>query len=295
MNNVYRFKKVKDGAFNNQMTAALAYTDVEDNHRGWNGLGNGTMAYIDLSAENIEKVQVYCHETNSYTAIPMNSYTYVVGSSFFVQAPTASSMMEYSQEGATHTLRAPKRETAVVSEFALTLAAENATKVADRFYVSASEEASDNYTIGRELTKFGAPTDSKTAQMWTNAYGMKLCDVELSLVNNEANCELGLFAPKSGVYEIAIENAPEDASLYLTYNDQVIWDLTASPYIIDLAKGTTEGYGLRIAARAPQIATGVEETNADSQSVRKVLINNTIYLVTPEGKMYDIVGKSVKY
>ncbi len=295
VDNVYRFKKVKDGAFNNQMTAALAYTDVEDNHRGWNGLGNGTMAYIDLSAENIEKVQVYCHETNSYTAIPMNSYTYVVGSSFFVQAPTASSMMEYSQEGATHTLRAPKRETAVISEFALTLAAENATKVADRFYVSASEEASDNYTIGRELTKFGAPTDSKTAQMWTNAYGMKLCDVELSLVNNEANCELGLFAPKSGVYEIAIENAPEDASLYLTYNDQVIWDLTASPYVIDLAKGTTEGYGLRIAARAPQIATGVEETNADSQSVRKVLINNTIYLVTPEGKMYDIVGKSVKY
>lgn len=295
VDNVYRFKKVKDGAFNNQMTAALAYTDVEDNHRGWNGLGNGTMAYIDLNAENIEKVQVYCHETNSYTAIPMNSYTYVVGSSFFVQAPTASSMMEYSQEGATHTLRAPKRETAEVSEFTLTLAAENATKVADRFYVSASEEASDNYTIGRELTKFGAPTDSKTAQMWTNAYGMKLCDVELSLVNNEANCELGLFAPKSGVYEIAIENAPEDASLYLTYNDQVIWDLTASPYVIDLAKGTTEGYGLRIAARAPQIATGVEETNADSQSVRKVLINNTIYLVTPEGKMYDIVGKSVKY
>ena len=75
----------------------------------------------------------------------------------------------------------------------------------------------------------------------------------------------------------------------------MIWDLTASPYVFDLAKGTTDGYGLRIAARAPQIATGIEETNADSQSVRKVLINNTIYIITPEGKMYDAVGKGVKF
>jgi hypothetical protein len=296
VDNVYRFKKVKDGAFNNQMTAALAYTDVEDNHRGWNGLGNGTMAYIDLSAENIEKVQVYCHETNSYTAIPMNSYTYVVGSSFFVQAPTASSMMEYSQEGATHTLRAPKRETAVVSEFALTLAAENATKVADRFYVSASEEASDNYTIGRELTKFGAPTDSKTAQMWTNAYGMKLCDIEMPLKSNKANCGLCLYAPQSGTYSIEIEAAPADATLYLTYNNRVIWNLSMSPYEIELNQGTTEGYGLRIVADA-QTPTNLENVNSfnSEDGVRKVLIDDKIYMITPEGAIYDVLGKGVKY
>lgn len=296
VDNVYRFKKVKDGAFNNQMTAALAYTDVEDNHRGWNGLGNGTMAYIDLSAENIEKVQVYCHETNSYTAIPMNSYTYVVGSSFFVQAPTASSMMEYSQEGATHTLRAPKRETAVVSEFALTLAEENATKVADRFYVSASEEASDNYTIGRELTKFGAPTDSKTAQMWTNAYGMKLCDIDMPLKSNKANCGLGLYAPQSGTYSIEIEAAPADATLYLTYNNRVIWNLSMSPYEIELNQGTTEGYGLRIVANQ-QTTTDLENTTSldGQEGVRKVLIDDKIYMITPDGAMYDVLGKGVKY
>jgi hypothetical protein len=276
------------------MTAALAYTDVEDNHRGWNGLGNGTMAYIDLSAENIEKVQVYCHETNSYTAIPMNSYTYVVGSSFFVQAPTASSMMEYSQEGATHTLRAPKREAAVVSEFALTLAAENATKVADRFYVSASEEASDNYTIGRELTKFGAPTDSKTAQMWTNAYGMKLSMVNAPMANDQAEYSLTLYAPNAGEYTISAPEM-EDADIFLTYGGSIIWNLSMGEYVLDLNKGTTNGYGLLLKAKVPMTPTGIEngEVLNGANGVQKIIINDQVFIIRG-GQMYDVTGKAVR-
>ena len=296
VDNVYRFKMVKDGSFNNQTTAPLAYTEVDDNHRGWNGLGNGTMSYINLSAANIEKVQVYSHTTNSYTAVPMDTFTYVVGSAYFVQAPSISSVMTYTHGGDTHVLRAPKREAVGVSEFTLTLTKENAVNADDRFYVSASEDATDRYTIGRELTKFGAPTDSKVAQIWTEVYGMKLCDIEMPLVNEEAGCALSLFAPKAGSYELKIERAPEDAELYLTYNDNIIWDLTASPYVFDLTKGTTNGYGLRIEAkRGPQVWTGIDSMEADGQTMRKVIIDNKVYVITPEGKMYDIMGKSVKY
>ena len=204
--------------------------------------------------------------------------------------------MNYTQGGDTHVLRAPKREAVGVSEFTLTLTKENAASADDRFYVSASEDATDSYTIGRELTKFGAPTDSKVAQIWTEAYGMKLCDIEMQLVNEEANCALSLFAPNAGSYELKIERAPEDAALYLTYNDNIIWDLTASPYVFDLAKGTTNGYGLRIEAkRGPQVWTGIDSMEADGQTMRKVIIDNKVYVITPEGKMYDIMGKSVKY
>jgi hypothetical protein len=67
-----------------------------------------------------------------------------------------------------------------------------------------------------------------------------------------------------------------------------------SPYTIDLTKGTTSGYGLRIVADR-QTTTDVENSEIENESVRKVLRDDKIYIVTPEGKMYDIVGKSVKY
>ena len=294
VDNVYRFKKTADGAFNTQMNETLAYTDVETEHNGWNSLGNGTMAYADLSVSGIEKVQVYIHGSNSYMPVNMDEYTYVVGSTYFIQALEANQEITYTHSGANHTLRAPKQAMESISEFALSLTNEAQSEM-DRLYVGASEDALDVYEAGRELTKFAAPTEAKVAQVWASAYGLQLCDIDMPMSGNEADCALGLYAPKAGQYTLYIKNEVEDADLFLTYNGEIIWDLTASPYVFDLAKGTTEGYGLRIAARAPQIATGVDETNADSKSVRKVLINNTIYLITPEGKMYDIVGKSAKY
>ncbi len=295
VDNVYRFKKTADGAFNNQTIAPLAYTEVEDNGRGWNGLGNGTMSYINLSASDIEKVQVYSHVTNSYTAVPMDTFTYVVGSAYFVQAPSISSVMNYTHGGDTHILHAPAREVRTVNEFTLALTTED-SRVNDRFYISASEDATDTYRIGRELTKFGTPTDSKVAQVWTNAYGMQLCDVEMPLQSNKANTNLSLYAPAAGIYTLEIEKAPADATLYLTQNNRVIWNLTMSPYDFDLTKGTTEGYGLRIVAQTPQVTTDFEQSEfSDQPSVRKVLIDNVLYIVTPEDKMYDIVGKGVNF
>ena len=296
VDNVYRFKKTADGAFNNQTIAPLAYTEVEDNSRGWNGLGNGTMSYINLSATDIEKVQVYSHVTNSYTAVPMDTFTYVVGSAYFVQAPSISSVMNYTHGGDTHILHAPAREVRTVNEFTLALTTED-SRVNDRFYISASEDATDTYRIGRELTKFGTPTDSKVAQVWTNAYGMQLCDVEMPLKSNKASTNLSLYAPVAGTYTLEIEKAPADATLYLTQNNRVIWNLTMSPYDFDLTKGTTEGYGLRIVAQTPQISTDIENGGLlnGADGVRKVLIDNVLYIVTPEGKMYDIVGKGVNF
>lgn len=295
VDNVYRFKKTDKGAFNNTLTESLAYTETDNAVRGWNGLGNGTLAYVNLSAEDIEKVQVYSHSTNSYTAVPMDTFTYVVGSAYFIQAPSTSSVVNYSHGGGTHVLRAPLREGREVKEFTLTLTEENATYAADRFYVSASEDAMNSYTIGRELTKFGNPTESKVAQVWVNAYGMKLCDIDMPLTNNNAQCELGLFAPQAKEYTLSVETAPEDAVLYLTYNGRAIWNLTNCPYIFDLTKGTTEGYGLRIYA-VPQVTTDLEQSEfSDPSSVRKVLIDDVIYIITPEGKMYDITGKSANY
>ena len=91
-----------------------------------------------------------------------------------------------------------------------------------------------------------------------------------------------------------IKEAPENTDLYLTYNGRIIWDLMASPYVFDLTQGTTEGYGLLMDARAPQITEGVDNIDAEGQTMRKVLIDNIIYIITPEGAMYDVTGKIAK-
>ena len=301
VDNVYRFKKTKTGTFNNQTEETLAYTDSEVSYRGWNGLGNGTLKHIDLSTEDniIEKVQIYNHATNSYTTADMNEFSFVVGSSYFVQAPVANSVISYTAgTKANDYLRAPRRAAAKVnSEFKLTLMSENTDVEADRLYVGASEEALDSYEIGRDLTKFGNPTDSKVAQVWANAYGMKLCDIDMLLTDNAAECTLGLYAPKAGSFWLAIDYAPENATLYLTHNGNIVWDLTISPYLFDLSKGTTAGYGLRIETKkAPAITTDIEQSETSGQSsVRKVLIDNKVYIVTPDGKMYDVIGKGMKF
>lgn len=297
VDNVYRFKKTADGAFNTQMMQELDYTETESDRNGWNGLGNGTLAYADLSASGIEKVQVYSHNSNSYMPVNIDEYTYVVGSTFLVQAPAKEIQMNYTHSGANHTLRAPQREVESVSEFMLTLKQESDNKKVDRLYLSASEEATDTYVAGRELTKFGTPTDSKVAQVWTNAYGLQLCDVEMPLKSNKASTNLSLYTPAAGIYTLEIEKAPADATLYLTKNNRVIWNLTMSPYDFDLTKGTTEGYGLRIVAQTPQISTDIENGGLlnGADGVRKVLIDNVLYIITPEGKMYDIIGKGVNF
>jgi hypothetical protein len=129
--------------------------------------------------------------------------------------------------------------------------------------------------------------------MWATKGGRQLCDIETPLVGNDGYAPLTFFAPKDGEYTIAIDAKPEDAKLYLTYNGQVIWNLSASPYTFDLTKGTTEGYGLRV-KRAPQSTTDLDEMGDDSKSVRKVIINDMLYIITPEGAIYNIIGKNIK-
>lgn len=294
--NTFLFKRKTDvDTFGSNVYGASCSDGGAKKDCGWNGMGNGTLRYCQLNKlPDQTKVLVYDHINDRYMECEAADYTYAVGTAFFVQVDEAKNI-DLTTVTEQRAFLAPARERRSVEEFRLALTEEGNANVADYMWVSASEEATGEYVIGRDLLKMGTPTQAKVAQMWSTNNGLTLCDIEMPLVNNKANCALGLYAPKAGSYELAVDRAPEDASLYLTYNDQVIWDLTASPYVFDLAKGTTDGYGLRIAARAPQIATDIDETNADSQSVRKVVINDKIYLITPEGKMYDIIGKSVKY
>lgn len=293
--NTFLFKKKANTAISvNDSFNALCTETADTKDKGWNGLGNGMLQHCQLNNLPAQtKIQICDHENERYVERDAADYTYAVGTAFFVQVKEPKTI-DLTAVSEARGFLAPMRENKVTDEFRLALIEEGQTAVADHLWVSANEEANGEYVIGRDLLKMGTPTNAKVAQMWATRNEMILCDAEMPLIGNEANVNISLYAPKEAVYTIGIEKAPEDANLYLTYNDQVIWDLTLGAYTLELAKGTTTGYGLRIEARTPQVATGIESTATDTNSARKVLINNTLYIVTPDGKMYDAVGKSVQ-
>ena len=300
--NTFLFKKKAGSDLVNSGTYTSDYSSTigESQDRGWNGFGNGTLQHRELiNLTGISKVQMYNHTYNRYDVVDNAEWTtkaLAVGTAFSIQVGSAQSVV-LEEANAAKPLRAPRySDSRTIEEFYLKLTDSDTERTADRLWVSASEEATGEYVIGRDLLKMGTPTQAKAVQIWAINNNMTLCDIEMQLVSEEASCALGLFAPKAGSYELKIERAPEDANLYLTYNGEIIWDLTASPYMFDLSKGTTNGYGLRIEVQAPQMPTGIEESEFSNQSsVRKVLIDNKVYIVTPEGKMYNIIGKGVKF
>ena len=262
--------------------------------KGWNGLGNGTLQHMQFDGlADDAKVQLYDHTNNYYVPRQAKDLKYAVGTSFFIQvdAPTTLTLSPVTTAS---TFLAPARDKQFVEEFQLALTAEE-RNISDRLWVSASEEATGEYVIGRDLLKMGTPSESKVAQVWAKQNTNRLCDIEMPLANNGAHCDLGIFAPQAGQYTFAVEKAPQDVVLYLTYNDRPIWNLTMSSYEFDLEQGTTEGYGLQLYVRqSPEVATGVDGVQDAEIGVQKVLINDKIYLITPEGAIFSATGKKIQ-
>ena len=290
----YVFKKKAGASAAGTNSFSAVASDVESQTRGWNGLGNGSLSHAQLTdAFSNAKVQLYDHAHNVYVTKEANESNFAVGTAFFIQVSEAQTI-PFAAAEENRTLMAPSREVYTTDEFRLTLKDTETDNTTDRLWLSASEEATEEYVIGQDLLKMGTPTSGTVAQMWTMKGGKVLCDVETAMNGERATAPLSFYAPKAGQYELAIDQAPEDVTLYLTYNDQVIWILSFGSYVFDLEKGTTEGFGLRMETnRAPQIATGIDEQTAGAQN-RKVMINNTLYIVTAEGAIFDVMGKNIK-
>lgn len=298
VDNVYRFKKAKRAPLTDQSAVAMACSAGDDQKRGWNGLGNGTLTYTNLStatdndANRIQYIQIYDHATNTYNPVEIDAYTFVVGSAFLVQTPVAQDML-FTEPAVSGTLQAPGRNRDDEAEaFTIELTDTKGTSVADRLFVRAAETASDTYQIGRDLTKLSKTGEAKTAQMWASAYDTKLCAIESPLREGSARIALGLYASAKGEYLLDITKAPADASLYLTYDGKAIWNLSASPYTLYLNEGENSHYGLMYIENSRPVPTGFDQVD-EGENVQKFVQDGVLY-IHQNGIIYDVTGKKVK-
>lgn len=248
---------------------------------GWNGIGNPTLAYGKVAAA----VQVFDPVNYVYVTKDPNSCNFIVGTPFFYQAAADGSIEMQSANASAY--YAPIRKAVKTTEqIKVSLANENYT---DDLFISASEDATNNYQVGKDLVKMTMTNTPIVPQIFGVAYKTQLSMVHAPLVGDRATYTLNLYAPADGEYTISAQQT-EDAIVYLTYEGSPIWNITAGEYNCDLQKGNNSGFGLMLVRRAPQVTTDIEGATQSQYGVRKLLINGQL-LIEKDGKLFNVTGE----
>ena len=289
--NRYRFTKTDAGEFNTSMVQQLqASAEGETVDRGWNSLGNGTMSYITLDEEPL--VQIYDHASNTYTGFNSASLSFAVGAAYFVQTAANGSELNLTSEGNGTIRRAPQREQSSNSSFCLSLNADG--KLCDNLFITCDDEAEPTYTIGRDVQKMGNTTGTTLARLWTKAKGTDLCAVCTTYTDNQAIIPMHIFAPADGEYTLSIDSQPAD-DVYLTRNGIIVWDMNMGDYTVDLNAGADDSYALQVVRRVQNVATGVEDVDADKHGkifAEKMIVNGQLFILR-DGMLFDAQGKKI--
>ena len=290
---VLRFPKKAGSDILTTSTSVSTYTASEATDANWNGIANPAIYYAYLSNTGATVGQVFNADAQSYEAVALSNKL-IVAKPIFVQATNNGAATAVTTPPTYAPVRRRTAAQTQKAEYQVEIASYG--RMQDRLFIQMDENKElDTYTLGQDVMKFGV--SEKVAQMWINRYDTKLCMNTMAPVNSIAEFPLSIFAPRAGEYTISIEQAKasEDHALYLTYDGEAIWNLSEDAYIVTMPKGTDNHYGLRVSARGPQVATGIDEVIVDSKSdtATKVLMNNTVYIIR-EGRVYSIHGQIVK-
>lgn len=298
--NVIRFTKL-DGAdlLTEQVNVASYDAGTRTADANWNGIANPAIfkAYMNGVGAAENKAWVYNPDysdpTNAYVAVDLSSRKAILGEAFFVQTPTEKSVTVNSSDSPA---AAPVRREKAANENNVryqVFIASSDQKASDDIIIRTDEDKEDEYVLGRDLVRMGM--SSIRPQMWVNRYDEKLCVNVTAPINNVADYPLGISAPYDGDYELFIDAQPNsETNLYLTLDGEAIWNLSNGAYTATMTKGVHNNYGLRVAAKIPQITTGVEETTIqNAASVRKVLVNDNVVIIRNDN-VYSIDGQLIK-
>ena len=294
-----RFKKHGNDAFLQSLSIPVSQFTVSGRGQagvdnGWNGIGNPYMlkSYCTTSTY----LQFLDHEANAFKQRLASAVNLVLGSAFFIQYGGDAETIDLTigeQDGAI--ALAPTREGSAIENtiFEVKLRNSMTNKEEDNLFLTAREDATNTYEIGRDLAKMSMGT-AKCAQIMVPAYGTNLCAADFPLVNNQAVYPLTMTTPTAGTYSLSAA-AIEGADLYVTYEGAIVWNLSLGDYELDLTRGTTTGYGLLLVAQPNQMPTGVEngELLNGENGVQKILLNGQLYILR-DGHLYDAVGKEMK-
>lgn len=249
---------------------------------GWNGIANNQLNYSSIGVD----VQVLNPTSYTFETMTASTYNFTVGTPFFYQAEENGSVI-LAAANSEKPAYAP-RMTAEAKNIAVTLGNNNYT---DRLYISATDEATDEYQIGRDLVKMTMTNTPTVPQIFAEAYGTKLSMIDVPMMYDEAVYALNLYAPANGEYTIGAAQV-DGYEVFLTQYGSVIWKLSMSEATIELTKGNNTEYGLILKATGAHAPTDINTLNGQ-ESVQKFLYNSNIY-IRHNNKTFNVQGQLVK-
>ena len=279
------YKKAGETIWNTEVSVTT--TTGEGAQSNWNAIANPALYHADLAVTVADAEQDVLKYNGNDSYVLGSTSNMIVGEPMFVQV-TSSSTVAATLPSAPAPYRRALQETTANNRFVVELSL--AGKLNDRMIVQTAEEKADTYVIGKDLAKMSV--SALNAQMWINRYDAKLCKNTLALQVESVEYPLHISAPQTGGYVLSASQERGDATLYLTYDGEAIWNLSESDYVLQLEKGTTANYGLRISAR--KTPTGIDEAVVDAQGkIEKVLINDKVFIIRGN-QVYSIDGQLVR-
>ena len=296
-----RFKKIEGTGLIYASTAVMHHdAQTSDDHdRGWNAVANPALYHGYLNP-GVDLGQVYLPAEERYDPFDFSAQKLVVGQGAYVQVYIDKDIDVVYNQPYEPLAPAPRRmltaDSDINAKYEVRLSPMN-KDYTDRVFVRMNnDKEQDIYSVGKDLEKMGVST--KVPQMWVNRYDAQLCLNTMTPVEGSADYPLSIFAPKDGDYTLSIKYGavPDTQSdLYLTLDGKAIWNLSRNAYVINLEQGTTERYGLRLSAKAPQSTQAIDEILVDSkdETAVKVLLNGQVFIIRG-GAIYTITGNKVK-
>ena len=290
-------------------------SDVSDNHKGWNLVGNPYMVAISGAEADSKLVVGYLKETGTgpwewvdtyrYVTIPndngtdyyqakFSSATLKPFKNFFLQIATSGDLsfaLASRQNSPARYLEAQKREV----EFEINLA--NGSHE-DHTGLLIAEQYSPAYEINADLEKMIG-----SMSVYTIYGGYNLAYNALSPDDAKQFIPIGYVAPSAGEYTFSLDDnsdVNEIDHIYLTdYQESVTVDLMEQDYIFMTTSGKNES---RFAINATlkeetdtptdiDIINGGGDLNADAP--QKFIYHDKMYILR-NGVLYDATGKKVK-
>ncbi len=281
----YRMKM--NGGFSASSTTITVneYASGTDTDAGWNGIANSQLEYVTIA----KKVQVLNPTSYTYEPYAESSVNFTVGTPFFYQAngEEVDGKITLAAANAENLAPAPRMGAAEAKNIAISFANDTYT---DHLYISATDEATDEYQIGLDLVKMTMTNTPAVPQIFAEAYGTKLCMIDAPMAYDQASYALNLYAPAAGTYTISAAQV-EGYEIYLTQNGNAIWDLTMSEATVELTKGDNTEYGL-ILKRAAYAPTNMENLKG-MNNVQKLFFNDNIYIIR-DAKVFNAQGVKVQ-
>lgn len=289
--NVYRFKASDKNQLNPMTDIVVNRSNTDAVNAGWNGIAGKGISYTTLTGAFGYMYALNSAE-NAFNIQLANDAPLAVGRAIFIQATEAGTVVVNHTSPSAAPARLRQRTNPV---HCVRITESGKQKYDDQLFVSASEEALPEYVAGKDVQKqwMGTP---KVARIWIEDYdGLRLAANDAVIVDDQADCQLGISVPKKGEYVLALQEAYDDVTVYLTHNGTIVANLTLGEYPILVEKGETAGYGLRIAVKkAPNVATDFNAAIVDNPNgIHKVIVNDVIYIIKNQ-HVYTTNGQLVK-